>query len=538
MGGGNQYDAIVVGAGFGGVQMLHELRKLGLSACGIEGGGDVGGAWYWNAYPGARCDVESLLYCYSFSPELDARWRWSERYPRQAEIQRYIGFAAGLWDVRKDIRFNSWVRAAAWDEAGGRWTVTLDPGAEVAAKYLVMATGPLTTVVWPDIAGIRDFGGELHHTARWPGDATLAGKRIGVIGNGSSGVQFMTEAAKTAAELHAFVRTPHYSVPAANRPLTDADHARWEAGKDDIRALSRMGVVNGSGDIFADRSLFTDLRRFAEYTPEERQWRMETFWNLGGAQMMKVCLDLMLDDKANTEVGDFVRAKVRGIITRPHNRDVMTPRHFAFGGKRLIVDTGFYEIFNQPNVHAHDLRAHPIERITEKGVLTSEGEVELDMLVFATGFDAATGTFSTMDIRGRGGRSLNDYWNEEVRSVMGIAVNGFPNLLMVNGPGAPGPFSNVVVSNEWCIELIVALIARMEAGRLATVEADPAAERTWMALVDELISPTFFARTDNWYTRSNVTGSRGRIVNFSSPELFRRHAVAQREAGFPDMILA
>lgn len=538
MGNIGNFDAIVVGAGFGGVQMLYELKKLGLSACGIEGGADVGGAWYWNAYPGARCDVESLLYCYSFSPELDAKWCWSERYPEQAEIQRYIGFAADMWDVRKAICFNSWVKGASWDESTNLWSVFLDTGDTLRAKYLVMATGPLTTVVWPDIPGIEDFKGERYHTARWPKDVSLAGKRIGVIGNGSSGTQFMTEAARTAGEIHAFVRTPHFSVPAFNRPLIDADYSRWNNDKGNIRAELHQGLVSGSGDAFADRSILFSSKSGAEYSPEEQQSRMETYWNFGGAQLIKAFADIMLDEQTNTMVGDFVRAKVSEIVRNPKNREVIMPRHFAFGGKRLIVDTGFYQIFNQPNVHAHNLRANPIVTIAENGVVTTEGAFELDMLVFATGFDAATGTFAKMDIRGRQGVSLNNHWADGARSVMGIAVNGFPNMLMVNGPGAPGPFSNVVISNEWCIEAIVAVIRQMEEAGTDTVEADPAAEKEWMALVDQVVSPTFFASTDNWYTRSNVTGVRGPIVNFADPTTFRKMIVEERKCGFPKLMFA
>jgi cyclohexanone monooxygenase len=529
-------DAVVVGAGFGGVQMLYELKKLGLTACGIEGGSDVGGAWYWNAYPGARCDVESLLYCYSFCPTLDANWRWSERYPAQPEIQRYIGFAADTWDVRRDIRFNSWVRHAAWNESDNRWTVELDNCDKVSGKYLIMATGPLTTVVWPDIPGFEAFKGERYHTARWPKGVSLAGKRIGVIGNGSSGTQFMTEAAKTAGELHAFLRSAQYSVPALNRPLTVADLARWDAEKERIRSELHQGIVNGSGDTFADRSVIFNTGMGADYTPEEQQARMETYWNMGGASLIKTFQDIMFDETTNDIVGDFVRAKVRSIVTNPRNVETIMPRHFRFGGKRLIVDTGFYEIFNQPNVFAHDIREHPIVRITENGIETSEGETELDMLVFATGFDAATGTFARMDIRGRGGRSLNDYWNEQVRSVFGLSVSNFPNMLMVNGPGAPGPFSNVVISNEWCIEAIVAIIGKMEEAGIATVEADPAVEKKWMALVDQLISPTFFAKTDNWYNKANVNGVRGKIVNFADPATYRQKVVQEREAGFPSFV--
>lgn len=531
-----EFDAIVVGAGFGGVQMLHEFTKRGMSACGIEGASDVGGAWYWNRYPGARCDVESYLYAYSFCPELDAKWQWSERYPPQAEIQRYIATAADLWDVRKLIRFDTWVKGAAWDEQGNFWEVTLDSGEAVRGRYLVMAVGPLTKVVWPDIPGIDDFKGERYHTARWPGDASLAGKRIGVIGNGSSGTQFMTEAAKTAGEIHAFMRTPHYSVPAFNRPLTPEDDALWRARHEAIRAEARAGKMMGAGNTFTDRSLIYGRKPAAAYAPEEQRAALETYWEIGGAQIIGIFADVMVDDDANSIVGDFVRDKVRSIVTNPPNRDIVVPRHFAFGGKRLIVDTGFYEIFNQPNVFAHDLRANPIVRITEKGVETTEGETELDMLVCATGFEAVAGSFNRMDIRGRGGITLNDHWQEGAKSYLGLVVHDFPNMFMVNGPGAPGPFSNVVVTNEWCIETIMALIEYMREHGHGTAEADRAAEDQWMDLVHQVIGPTFFAKTDNWYSGQNVTGKRSPIVNFASPTLYREKIDAEKAAGFPNVL--
>lgn len=529
------FDAIVIGAGFGGVHMLHELKKLGMSACGIEAGSDVGGAWYWNRYPGARCDVESLMYCYSFSPELDRKWRWTERYPLQGEIQRYIGFAADQFDVRKQIRFNSFVKSARHDDAHNLWKVrTGDSGEELAGRYLIMATGPLTTVVWPDIPGMQDFKGERYHTARWPQGASLAGKRVGVIGNGSSGTQFMTEAAKHVRELHCFIRTPQYSLPALNRPLTDADYARWNTQKEQIRKDLHQALLNGAGDTFADRQLLFDAKGGADYLPEEQMRRMEARWKVGGVVLLRAFQDIMFDERTNELVGEFVRNKIRAIIKDPGKREIMTPR-FHFGGKRIIVDTGFFEIFNQDNVHPHDIRGNPIVRITEKGVETTEGFFELDMLVFATGFDATTGTFDRIDIRGRDGLALRDHWKDGARSYLGITVSQFPNFLMVNGPGAPGVFSNVVISNEWSVEMIVRLLEHMRVNGLASVEASPQAEKEWMTLVEKLAAPTFFAKTENWYTGSNVPGKRRGIVNCIDLGLFRRKVLEEASLHFPSM---
>jgi cyclohexanone monooxygenase len=528
----DHFDAVVVGAGLGGIHMLHELHRRGYSACGIEGGSDVGGAWYWNRYPGARCDVESFLYSYTFSPELDAAWTWSERYPRQPEIQRYIAFAADLWDVRRLIRFDKWVKAAGYDAEANRWTVDLSSGDRVSATFLIMATGPLTIVVWPDIPGIEDFGGERYHTARWSDGVTLEGKRIGVLGNGSSGTQFMATAARSAGALHALVRTPHYSVPAFNRPLGENDLAFWAANRDRIRADAHQWIVTGAGDSFTDRDWLLDIRTGAAYPPDEQRARLDLCWNNGGASLLRVFSDVMIDEDVNRLVADYVRARIASVIRNPAKAAIMMPRHFHFGAKRLVIDTGFYEIFNQDNVHPHDLRAHPIRRITKEGVETDEGLVELDMLVFATGFDAVTGSFSRMDIKGREGVTLNDYWAEGARSYLGLGVDRFPNMLMVNGPGAPGPFANGFIGNEWCVETVIALIDHMKAHGLATVEARPELEEQWMEQVAAMIAPTFFAQTENWYTGSNVAGKRRGIVNHSDPAGFRRALLDEQASGF------
>lgn len=528
----DQYDAIVVGAGFGGVHMLHELGKLGMRACGIEAGGDVGGAWYWNRYPGARCDVESLLYCYSHSPELDAAWQWSERYPAQAEIQRYIGFAADLFDVRKLIQFNRSVAAAHFDEPSCQWVVKLDNGEALRARFLIMATGPLTAVVWPDIAGIDAFAGERYHTARWPEGVSLAGKRIGVIGNGSSGTQFMTEAAKSAGELHAFIRTPQFSVPAFNSALTDADQQRWQLQKDRIRAEVHQGRISGAGDTFADRALLFAGKPGRDYTPQEQAERLHTFWNLGGAQLARSFSDVMLDKTTNSVVADFARDRIREIVKDPATAELLCPT-FALGGKRLIVDTGFFAIFNQPNVKAHDIRSDPIQRITATGIETASGFVGLDMLVFATGFDAVSGALDCIDIRGRNGLALREHWQDGPKAFLGIAMSQFPNLLTINGPGAPGPFSNVVISNEWIVEEIVALLGHMERRGLTTAEASEESEQGWMDQVAAFAAPTFFATTDNWYNGANVTGKKRGIANCINVVGFRQKLLEEAAAEFP-----
>lgn len=527
----DRFDAIVVGAGFGGVQMLHELTKLGMSACGIEAGGDVGGAWYWNRYPGARCDVESLLYCYSFSPELDEKWRWSERYSAQEEIQRYIAFAADLFDVRKLIRFDQCVFSAHFDEGASQWTVTLNSGERLEARFLVMATGPLTAVIWPDLPGMDDFAGERYHTARWPDGVSLEGKRIGVIGNGSSGTQFMTAAARPVGELHAFIRSPQYCVPAFNAPLSDADLQQWDEQRDRIRSEVHQGLISGAGDTFADRSILFSTLPGGEYSPQEQAERLETYWNFGGAQLVRTFADTMVNDQTNAVVADFARDRIRAVIRDSAKAEKMIPT-YAFGGKRLIVDTGFFEIFNQPNVFVHDIRAEPIVRITQDGVETTDRNVQLDMLVCATGFDAVSGALDRIDIRGRGGLRLTDHWRDGAKAYLGIAVSEFPNLLLINGPGAPGPFSNVVISNEWIIEGIVGILNHMTEHGFATVEASAGRERDWMDEVEAIAAPTYFAKTDNWYTGANVAGKKRAITNYISPPGFRRKLLEDAASSF------
>lgn len=530
----DRYDAIVVGAGFGGIHMLHELQKLDMSACGLEAGSDVGGAWYWNRYPGARCDVESLLYCFSFSRDLDDAWQWSERYPAQAEIQRYIAFAADRFDVRKLIRFDRFVSAALYDDDRNLWSVTLNTGEHLEARFVIMATGPLTAVVWPDLAGIDDFKGERYHTARWPDSVALAGKRIGVIGNGSSGTQFMTEAAKSAGELHAFIRTPQFSVPAFNVPLSQEDRSRWGDRRDQIRTEVHQGLISGAGDTFADRSILFNAKPGREYSPEEQNQRLEKYWNFGGAQLARAFTDTMVSEETNAIVADFARAKIRAVITDPAKAKRLMPT-FAFGGKRLIVDTGFYQIFNQTNVHVHDIRANSVVRIASNGVETTDSFVELDMLVFATGFDAVSGALDLIDIRGRNGLRLRDHWADGPKAYLGIAMSQFPNLFTINGPGAPGPFSNVVISNEWIVEEIVSLLKHMQAEGFATVEASPESENDWMELVASTAAPTFFAKTENWYTGANVAGKKRGIANYINLSGFRRKLLEEAEGHFPSL---
>jgi cyclohexanone monooxygenase len=523
-------DAIVIGAGFGGIQVLHELRKRGMSACGIEAGTDVGGAWYWNRYPGARCDVESFAYAFTFPSDLDTTWKWTERFPRQPEIQRYLRTAAELFGVYDLIRFSTRVTAGRYEEAENLWIVTLDSGEELRARYFIAATGPLTKAVWPDVPGIDDFAGERYHTARWPESASIAGKRIGVIGNGSSGTQFITAAAQEASELHVFIRTPQYSIPARNSPLTEQDHTRWQTRRTTYRADLEKGIVRGAGDLFADPQIIANRKPAAAFTPQEQRQALEAHWALGGAQLLMTFTDITTNDDANKLAADFVREKIRETIKDPAKVEKLMPT-YLFAGKRIVIDTGFFESLNQGHVFIHDIRNHSFQ-VTATGAEVPEGPIELDMLVCATGFDAVTGALDQIDIRGRNGVTLAEHWREGAKAYMGIAVPDFPNMFMINGPGAPAAFSNVAVINHWCVDFVFKLIDRMQWEGQSIVEATPAAETYWMNLIDEISAPTIFVRTESWYNGSNIAGKKRGITSFFNSRRFREEMIAAEQRGF------
>jgi cyclohexanone monooxygenase len=458
------FDVVIVGAGFAGLYMLHRARQLGLSARVFEAGGGVGGTWYWNRYPGARCDIESLEYSYQFSDELQQEWAWSERYATQPEILRYLEHVADRFDLRRDIQLETRVRAAAFDEAADRWS--LRAGDEsCSARFLIMATGCLSTANTPRFPGLDSFEGPTWHTGRWPHEGVdFRGRRVGVIGTGSSAIQAIPLIAREAERLFVFQRTPSYSVPAHNAPLDPELERRVKA---DYAAFRRRNAELPFGANFPPSEIPA-----LSVSPEERLREYEARWRRGGLGYVTAFADLLRDREANETAAEFLRAKIRATVRDPEVAAALSPRQVV-GCKRLCVDTGYYETFNRPNVTLVDLRDAPIEAVTRSGLRTSRRSYELDGIVFATGFDAMTGSLLGIEIRGRGGRTLREKWAEGPRSYLGLGTAGFPNLFIVTGPGSPSVLSNMVPSIEQHVDWIARCIGTLRERGLARIEATP-----------------------------------------------------------------
>jgi cyclohexanone monooxygenase len=491
-------DAIVVGAGFSGLYMLHRLRKAGLAVRVYEAGGGVGGTWYWNRYPGARCDVESIEYSYSFDDDLQREWNWTQRYPGQPEILRYLDHVADRFDLRGDIELDTAVTAATWDDATNQWTVSTSRGDPATASFLIMATGCLSSANIPAIAGIDSFGGDTYHTGRWPHEGVdFTGKRVGVIGTGSSAVQSIPVIAKEADQVVVFQRTATYTVPAHNRPL---DPGELEAVKAEYPALRELQRASAAG--FAAPAAELGAMSVDEPT---RVKAFEERWERGGLLFLGAFNDLIIDPLANEAAADFVRAKIRDVVRDPEVAERLTPSQ-VIGCKRLCVDTGYYEAFNQPNVRLVDISASPIEAITPAGIRTSAEEVDLDAIVFATGFDAMTGALLKIDIRGRDGATLRDAWSEGPRTYLGLGTPGFPNLFTITGPGSPSVLTNMVVSIEHHVEWIGDCLDHLRANGIATIEPEPEAAANWVTYVNSVADLTLFPTCSSWYLGANIPG--------------------------------
>ena len=511
------FDAVVVGAGFAGMYMLHKLRGLGLSARVIEAGTGVGGTWYWNRYPGARVDIQSMEYSFSFDPELEREWRWSERYAPQEELLRYANHVADRYDLRRDIQFETRVESAHWDGAGERWMVSTDRGDSLRARWMVMATGCLSTPKQIDIAGMGDFAGAIYKTFEWPSAGVdFSGQRVGVIGTGSSAIQSIPVIAEQAAQLTVFQRTPNYCAPAWNAPIAPETYADWDANRDSYRAAARGQMVAALFD--------PEERTAAEMTPAEHEAEFARRWEKGGLPMMSMFADVLTEPDANQVAADLMARKIRSIVTDPATAEKLVPKTYPIATKRLCVDTGYYATFNRANVALVDLRETPIERITADGVRTAAGEVALDAIVLATGFDAMTGTLERMDICGRGGLSLKDKWAHGPLTYLGLTIAGFPNLFLVTGPGSPSVLTNMMMSIEQHVEWIADCIGHMATRQLGVIEATPQAEAEWVAHVGEVAETTLFPQANSWYMGANVPGK---------PRVFLPYV-----GGFPEYVAA
>ena len=496
----NNVDVVVVGAGFAGLYMLFRLRGMGLRVQVIEAGSDVGGTWFWNRYPGARCDVESMEYSYSFSEELQQEWNWTERYATQPEILKYINHVADRFDLRRDVQFNTRVRSAVFDETSSQWAVTTENCEVVNAQFCVLATGCLSAAKPPEIKGRDLFQGDSYHTGLWPHEPVdFTGKTVGVIGTGSSGVQTIPELAKQAAHLFVFQRTPTFSLPAGNRPLKDAEVQEIKQNYVDLRNRARASPTGMASDPLPTQSAL-------KVTPQEREVAYEFRWQAGGTAYTRTYKDIMLVAESNETAADFARRKIQSRVSDPVLAEKLTPKDIHIGTKRLCLDTQYFETFNRDNVSLVDIRSTPIQEINGVGVKTNDAEYKLDALIFATGFDAMTGAILNIDIRTSSGLTMEEKWRAGPLTYLGLMTAGFPNLFMVTGPGSPSVLSNVVVSIEQHVEWISDCIQHLTSNSYEQIEATQAAENNWVAHVNQLANTTLFLNANSWYLGANVPG--------------------------------
>lgn len=522
---------MIIGAGFAGLYAHYLLRQQGLQVVGFDAAGDVGGTWWWNRYPGARCDIESRDYSYSFSPEVEQEWTWSERYASQPEILRYLSFVADKFDLRRDIHFDTRVTSVHWDDERDEWEIGIDRHSAIRARFAVMASGCLSSSRVPDFPGLDTFTGRVLQTARWPHEPVeLAGQRVAVIGTGSSGVQSIPLIAEQAERLTVFQRTPSFALPAMNRALTPDEVAGFKATYRDHRAATRAshgGLLNpgGSGQPALSAS------------PEERDDAYTAAWGEGALFSVLSCYsDIMIDKEANETAAEFIRGRIRTVVEDPRVAETLSPRTYPFGAKRACLDTNYYATYNRPNVELVDLRAEPIEQVTATGVRTSARAYPVDVLVFATGFDAITGPLLAMDIRGWDGLALREAWAEHPDCYLGVSIAGFPNLFTITGPGSPSVLVNMAASIEQHVEWVAAAIAYVNLRGFATIEAQAEDQQKWMGHVAEMADFTLWPRAESWYTGANVPGKPRRFMPYiAGMQAFRQvcdEVVADGYRGF------
>ena len=496
-----QYDAIVVGAGFGGMYALHRLRKLGYRVRVLEAADGVGGTWYWNRYPGARCDVESLEYSYSFDNELQQDWEWPERFSAQADIEKYANHVADRFDLRKDIEFNTRIESAEFDNETAQWTIRAVGGNTYTAKYLVLAVGNLSLPRVPNFKGLEQFKGRWFHTGQWPKETVdFTGRTVGIIGTGSSGIQTIPMVAKQAKHLYVFQRTANYSVPAINRPLTPeaakAHKAQYEKWREEAKKTPFGIAGHPPPEKFA-----------AEDTFENRQRLFEQKWNTGGnISFLYAYKDLLTDEKANAMACEFVHDKIRATVKDPKVAELLIPNDHPIGTKRLCLDTGYFETYNQDNVTLVNVRQSPIEEITAHGLRTAEGEYKLDDLIFATGYDAMTGAILDIDIRVKSGAALREVWKDGPKTYLGVMVNGFPNMTIITGPGSPSVKTNMISAIEQHVDWIADLVKHMSDTHKAKFEAQADAQEKWVQHVNDVADTTLYPKANSWYVGANIPG--------------------------------
>ena len=523
-------DVIIVGAGFGGLYAVYKFREMGLKIAAFEAGGDVGGVWYWNRYPGARVDLPSIDYSYSFSREVEQEWTWSEEFASQPELLAYFNFVADRLDLRKHYQFNTRIVSAVWDAARKLWSVTTDRGETVEATYCVMATGPLSVPRDPDIPGIERYTGELLRAGRWPHHpVSYDGKRVGVIGTGSTGIQVVQEVGRQAGELHVFQRTPSFTMPMRNQKLDPDYVTEVKRNYVGIREVARNSP-NGGVRPWTTRAFFS-------VTPSRRRELLEDAWKAGGLAMLGTFTDLLSNEEANEHVAEFVRDKINGVVADPVTAEQLKPRGYPIFARRPCLDTGYYETFNRPNVHLIDCTTDPIVEITAQGVRTQGCETALDMLIFATGYDGLTGALTAFDVVGRNGRSVNEKWKGGARSHLGLMMEGFPNLFMTTGPNGPAALANIVRISENDVDWIASAITHMADHGLDTIEPTRRAEDDWMDLVFRLAERSLLTKAKTWYVGTNVKDKAQGLSLFTGgfPK-YREYCAAAIQNGYRDFV--
>tara|TARA_R110001599_G_scaffold191544_2_gene386479 strand:+ start:27399 stop:29102 length:1704 start_codon:yes stop_codon:yes gene_type:complete len=492
-------DALVIGAGFGGMYAIHRLREMNLSIRGIEAGSDVGGVWYWNRYPGARCDLMCIDYSYSFSDEIQQEWVWSEQYAAQEEILAYANFVADKLDLRRDFEFDTRVVSAKYDDKRNLWVATTDKGQVFEATYCIMATGPLTVPKKPDYPGFDDFKGEIYSSARWPHEKVdFGGKKVGLIGTGSTGIQIVPVVAEEAEKLFVFQRTPSFTLPMRNSKI-DAEF--WEEVRRNYNSIRESASLSPLGGI---RAIST--RPYFTLPREQRVALMEDSWKRGGLAFLGTFGDLLRNAEANEEVAEFVRGKISAVVDDPDTAERLKPRGYPIFARRPCLDTNYYEAFNKAHVHLADCIDDPIERITPNGIKTEKSEYELDVILLATGFDGLTGALLAFDVFGKEGRDLKEKWSGGARSYLGIAMEGFPNMFMVCGANGPSALANIITLNQQTVDWICDAITHMRANDILEMEAKTEAEDEWMDTVTQLAQQTLLSKADTWYVGANVKG--------------------------------
>lgn len=492
-------DVVVVGAGFSGLYLLYRLRKAGFSTRVFERGGDVGGTWYWNRYPGARCDVESLQYSYSFDEQLQQDWHWPEKFSAQPDILAYANHVADRFNLKKDIEFNIEVKASWFDENLKTWKITTNTGEEINAKYFIMATGCISTTQIPNIKGLSDYVGNTFHTGDWPHEEVdFSGQSIAVIGTGSSGIQSIPVLAKQAKKLTVFQRTPNYSIPSQNEPMTKKYERSWKDVYSERRKEMRYSAHGSLKDLNDVPALSVD--------EDQRQELYTKRWAIGGTGFLGSFNDLLTNADANYTAAEYVRQQIKRVVKDKETAEILCPRSYPIGTKRICIDTGYFETYNRENVKLVDISKKPIQRLVADGIIVDDQLYPFDSIIFATGFDAMTGSIFNVDIKGRGGLALKEKWNAGPKTYLGLMSASFPNLFMITGPGSPSVKSNMIMSIEQHVDLVIETLLSMRRKGLSVVEPELEAENKWVDHVQEVANKTLFPQANSWYMGANIPG--------------------------------